>query len=178
MPESKLLYLLRHAKSSWDDPAMDDHDRPLAARGRKAAAIMRAHLIAERIEPELVLCSSARRTIDTLEGVAPTGEHLIEPGLYGAGVWALIERLHAVPDTIGSVMLIGHNPAMQSLVLRLAGSDRRTPEDSPLAEVEHKFPTAALATISLAGSWRDLSPGTGELVAFVRPKALRNGAVY
>src|SRR5437868_2506052 len=83
MSASKHLFVLRHAKSSWDDPGLDDHERPLAPRGRRAAEAMAAHMSAHGVEPELV-CSSSRRTRETLAGVAVGGEHVIERELYGA----------------------------------------------------------------------------------------------
>jgi phosphohistidine phosphatase len=175
MPAPKHLYVLRHAKSSWDDPGMDDHDRPLAPRGRKATELIGAYLRAHEIRPELVLCSTSRRTRETLEGVAPAGDALIEPELYTAGATAIIERLQRVSEATGSVMVIGHNPAMQGLVLKLAAGGVRAPEDSPLAEVQSKFPTGGLATLEFDGAWEALRPGIAELRAFVRPKALRNG---
>jgi phosphohistidine phosphatase len=176
MPDPKTLYFLRHAKSSWEDPGLDDHDRPLAPRGRKAAEVIGAHLRVQRIQPELVLVSSSRRTRETLDGVAPAGDALIEPELYGAGPREILARLQRLPDGTGSVMVIGHNPAMQTIVLRLAGGAGRSPEGTALADVERKFPTGALATLTFRGAWRDLEPGAAELVAFVRPKALRNSA--
>jgi len=84
MPTSKRLFVLRHAKSSWDDPGLADHDRPLAPRGRRATQAIAAHLDAAGIAPDLVLCSSARRARETLDGVAVGGEHVIESGLYDA----------------------------------------------------------------------------------------------
>jgi hypothetical protein len=84
MTETKQLLLLRHAKSSWDDPSLADADRPLAPRGRKAAKRIRAYVRRERIAVGLVLCSSARRAHETLELVAPPGEIVIEPELYRA----------------------------------------------------------------------------------------------
>ena len=84
MTEARQLLLLRHAKSSWDDPSLADEHRPLAPRGRKAAKRLRAHMRRERIPVGLVLCSSAKRAHETLDLVAPPGEILIEPELYGA----------------------------------------------------------------------------------------------
>jgi len=156
---------------------MNDHDRPLAPRGVKAAEMMHDHLVAAGIQPELVLCSSSRRTRETLAGVAPSGEVLVEPALYDASVGTILARLHELPDTTSSVMVIGHQPEMQALTLQLDGSARHADDDSPRAEVERKFPTGALATIEFDGPWRELAPGTATLTAFVRPKALRNGAV-
>ena len=165
---TKHLFVLRHAKSSWDDPGLDDHDRPLAPRGRKAAAVMADYLRANSIHPALVLCSGARRTVETLAGIDVGGEHSIEAELYGASTSGLIERLQRVPEDVESVMLIGHNPAMQTLVLRLAAGD----DASDLTEVQHKFPTAALATLTFEGAWSELGPGRARLASFVRPKQL------
>ena len=94
--ETKRLLLLRHAKSSWDDPSLADHDRPLAPRGRKAAKRIGAHLRRENSSVALVLCSSATRARETLDLVAPPGEIRFEPELYGATAAELIERLRRV----------------------------------------------------------------------------------
>jgi phosphohistidine phosphatase len=160
MVGAKHLLLLRHAKSSWDDPALADHDRPLAARGRKASKLIGAHLRREQIEISLVLCSSARRARETLELVAPSGEVRI----YGASADELLERLHRVPDEVEAVMLIGHNPAFQDLAVALVGAG------SELAS--RKFPTGALATLMFTGPWRALEHGHAELAAFVTPREL------
>ena len=171
MPSSKRLFILRHAKSSWDDPGLADHERPLAPRGRRAVEAIAAHVNAAGIAPDLVLCSSARRTRETLEGVAVGGEHVIEPELYDANCQEVLERLHRVPEEVGSVMVVGHNPTLQALVLRLAGGDGAS-DGSGLAEVRRKFPTGALATLTFDGAWTELSPRSARLAAFVRPKSL------
>ncbi len=163
---TKRLFVLRHAKSSWDDPGQDDHERPLAPRGRRAVQVLRQHIQAHEIAPALVLCSTARRTRETLEGIQPGGERRVEPELYGAGPGALIERLRQVPEDFGSVMLIGHNPAIQVLVLRLALPG------GALEEVKRKFPTGGLATLELECAWSELGPGQARLTDFVRPKQL------
>jgi phosphohistidine phosphatase len=152
------LYLLRHAKSSWSDPELADHDRPLAPRGRRAAKAIGRYLREQRIEPALVLCSSATRARETLERVG-LPDALVEPELYGAGASVLLARLRQVPEDPPSVMLIGHNPGMEDLVRLLAG------------EAPDKFPTAALATLAIS-NWASLDRGTAELVDFVRPKDL------
>ena len=174
MPTTRQLFVLRHAKSSWDDPGLDDHERPLAPRGREAVALLANHIRENHIRPAQVLCSSARRTKETLEAVAPEGERLIEPELYGATDAGILERLKQVPDEIDSVMVIGHNPAMQALVLRLAGQDSGQPsEPNPdLEAVKNKFPTGALATLSFEGAWSELEPGRATLTALVRPREL------
>jgi phosphohistidine phosphatase len=170
----KRLYLLRHAKSSWDDPTLADHDRPLAPRGRRAAKVMAEHLRREGIAPELVLCSPSRRTRQTLKRLAPglgkNADVLIEPELYAASAAALLEVLHEVSDELESVMLIGHNPGIQDLALSLAGTGSEIPR------LRGKFPTAALATLELSGTWRELAPGSAELVSFVKPKELSRRA--
>jgi phosphohistidine phosphatase len=164
------LYLLRHAKSSWDDPTLADHDRPLAARGRRAAKVMAEHVRREGIAPELVLCSSSRRTRQTLTLIAPSlGESTraeIKPELYAASAGDLLEALREMPDEVASAMLIGHNPGIQDLTLGLAGDGPET------ARVRRKFPTAALATLEFRASWRELAPAGAGLVSFVKPKEL------
>jgi phosphohistidine phosphatase len=165
----KRLFLLRHAKSSWDDPGLDDRDRPLAPRGRRASELIAGHLRREGIAPSLVLCSSARRTRQTLERVIPAldaSDVSIEDGLYGASSGGLLERLREVPEDLESVMLVGRQPAIQELALDLAG------DGAELARVRAKFPTAALATLLFAGEWSELAPGSAELVAYVKPKEL------
>ena len=168
------LWLLRHAKSSWDDPEMEDVDRPLAPRGKRAADRIRDYLDAEKIRPELVLCSSALRTRETLGRVLPgLGHELIvriEPSVYSFEADQLLELLREVPADVGSVMLIGHNPAMQELASVLAAEGDR------LDDLRKGFPTAALAELDLPiGSWDELRPGSGRLERFVVPRALDPG---
>jgi len=164
------LYLLRHGKSSWDDPGLADRDRPLAPRGERAMAAISEHLRGEGIAPELVLCSPARRTRETLarvEAVLGQGvEVRIEDEIYGASETGLLELLRRLDAANRSVMLIGHNPSIHRLALTLAGSGAR------LGDVGRKFPTAALATLEIDSEWRDLEPGGAVLSAFVRPKEL------
>ena len=165
----KTLYLLRHAKSSWDDAALADRDRPLAPRGRKAARLIAEHLRRDGIVPALVLCSAARRTRETLEAIEPAlggADIEVERDLYGASAGELLERLHAVSEGVESVMLIGHNPSIQSLALNLAG----TGDD--LDAIAQKYPTGALATLTFEVSWRELERDGAELAGFVRPRDL------
>jgi phosphohistidine phosphatase len=121
----KTLYLLRHAKSSWDDPALSDHDRPLSSRGRRASGVIADYLRREAIAPDLVLCSSSTRTRETLErisaGIKAKIAVEIEDGLYAASSSDLLAMLNAVEPRVDSVLLIGHNPAIQELALALAG---------------------------------------------------------
>jgi phosphohistidine phosphatase len=166
-------YLLRHAKSSWSDPELDDHDRPLARRGVKATNVLRKHMRREGIAPQLVVCSSAVRAMQTLEGVreafAPETRVEIEDGLYAAGADRLLARLREVPDDLDSVMVIAHNPGMEDLALALAGSG----DDADLERMRTKYPTGGLATLGFDGSWRELGSGRARLNAFVMPRELK-----
>ncbi len=138
-----LLHVLRHAKSSWEEPGLEDHDRPLAPRGRKAAAAVSRYLKEATISPSLVLCSSAKRALQTYEGVRPSGELLVETGLYAATAGEVIERLRDVPESTDSTMVIGHNPTMQLLVVWLAsgalapGGHRHSGARAGAREVPH-----------------------------------------
>ncbi|HUZ29139.1 MAG TPA: histidine phosphatase family protein [Solirubrobacteraceae bacterium] len=169
MPPNRVLYLLRHAKSSWDDPGIEDHERPLAPRGRRAARVLADHVHSAGIMPELVLCSSARRTRETLEGVDPPGQWQIESELYAASPGTVLARLQSLPDDVRSAMVVGHNPTMQVLVLRLAAA---AASEADLEEVQRKFPTGALATLTFEGGWSELAPGRARLASYVRPRQL------
>jgi phosphohistidine phosphatase len=171
MPSNKRLFVLRHAKSSWDDPGLDDHERPLAPRGRRAVELIAAYLSARHIHPDLVLCSSSRRTRETLDGIAVGGEHLIERTLYAAGTEEIIDRLRQLPESVSSAMLIGHNPSAQMLVLRLTNHDADGNADPERDEVKRKFPTGALATLAFDCDWSELAPGCARLEEFISPKA-------
>jgi phosphohistidine phosphatase len=168
----KRLYLLRHAKSSWDDPELEDHDRPLAPRGRKAAKLIAEYVKDKRFEPSIVLCSSAVRARETLEFVAPflpeETSVEIEPGIYHAGTRELIARLRRVPPDAESVLLIGHNPAMQDLALAIANASER------LDRIRRKFPTAALVALDArVEDWKHLKEGVAVVTDFVTPKGLK-----
>ena len=164
------LYLLRHAKSSWDDPTLSDHERPLAPRGRRDAKRIAKHLLQLGFESELVLCSPAARTRETLELVrraCGASTVMLEEELYAASCDELLVRIRLVPDAVTSVMLIGHNPSLQQLALALASAG------DELERLEAKFPTGALATLALAKTWSRLAPGDAVLADYVVPKQLR-----
>lgn len=167
------LYLLRHAKSSWDDPTQADHDRPLSGRGRAAVKLMARHLERTAVRPVLVLCSSARRARQTLEAIRPAlgdgAEVIVEDGLYGAEVSELVERLRRAPDGVPSIMIVAHNPGLQELAIHLAGDG----DDAALRQLRTKYPTGALATLDLGErAWESLAPGQAYLVSLVTPKEL------
>jgi len=165
-----ILHILRHAKSSWDEPAPDDRLRPLASRGIRNAQRMAGHLEQAGVRPGLVLCSSALRTRQTLELVRPAlGDPgtLIEDGLYAASAGELLDRLRRLPAAVGSAMLIGHNPGLQELVLLRAMA---SPE---LGVIEVKFPTCALASLdSGAVGWAELDTESARLTGYTTARSL------
>jgi phosphohistidine phosphatase len=165
----KTLHLLRHAKSSWDDPMLDDHDRPLAPRGRRAADLVAAHMYGRRIGVDLVLCSSAVRARQTLELVLPVLEAPLNihigRALYGVGAAELLRLLRALDENASSVLVVGHNPTLEELTVQLAGDG----EPQALQELGRKFPTGALATLTTSGTWSELAPGAAYLESFVLP---------
>jgi phosphohistidine phosphatase len=167
------LLLLRHAKSSWDDLSLDDHDRPLAARGRRAAARLAEYFRAERIRPALVLCSSARRARDTLDPIVatigPAADVRVEERLYAASAAELLERLREVGPTVGPVLMVAHNPGLQDMAVRLAGDG----DADALAQLRAKFPTGALASLDTGTTtWAQLAWGGASLTRLVMPRSL------
>jgi len=168
------LLLLRHAKSSWDDPGLGDHDRPLAARGRRAATAVGRHMAAHGLVPERVLCSGARRARDTLALVLPAMADSPEPRtrdvIYAGDAWAILDLIRGEGGAASPLLVVGHNPALQELALGLIVPEAAKPADDDLAA---KFPTGALAVIDFAiAAWGALDWGTGRLAAFVRPRDL------
>ena len=167
------LFVLRHAKSSWNNAHLADHDRPLAPRGVRAAEALATHVATIDPPPALVLCSTARRAQDTLEPVRaqlPDGTAvLIEDELYGAAAPDLLDRLREVSEETPSVMLVGHNPGLEDLVKGLG----RDGDPTLMARVHSKFPTGALATVAFPGPWKSLGWGAATLEAFVVPADLQ-----
>jgi phosphohistidine phosphatase len=169
----KTVYLLRHAKSSWDDPNLDDFERPLAPRGRKAAPRMGRYLSEEELIPKIVLCSGARRARETWELVQGAMEAEIPvrflPEIYHGSSGTLKDLVHHLPEELDSVLLIGHNPTFQHLALSLAGSG----DQGSLSQLQRKYPTGALAVLVFQGEkWSVVREGAGHLRRFVRPKSL------
>lgn len=171
------LSLLRHAKSSWKNPALPDRERPLNARGMADAPAMGRAMSQRGIDPELVLCSSAQRTVDTLALVLP--ELKIEPdvvyddALYHASPDDMLDMLRNIQPGARSVLLVGHNPEIQALALGLIGAGPKELRDR-LAE---KFPTAGLVVINFtAGLWSSVDAGSGSLSLFLAPREMRGDA--
>lgn len=166
------LSLLRHGKSSWDDPDLDDFDRPLAKRGAKAAAAMGRYLARENLKPDLVLCSSAVRARATLALVLPelglpAPEVVYDDALYLATPAVLLGRLRKLDGAVKHVLLVGHNPGLHALALELTGDGNRR----NISALATKFPTAGLAVIGIPGGrWDALRPASGRLERFVTPR--------
>jgi len=171
--EMRKLFLLRHAKSSWDSPATEDFDRPLNGRGRKDAKHMGRYMEEQGIRPGIALVSAAARTLATWELLEPHLEGVpvtIEAELYEASKARLLTRLRGLDDHIESVLMIGHNPGIGRLAEVLVDHHG---DPAQLAALADKFPTGALAAIDLdIGHWGEVEAGRGRLAAFVRPKDL------
>jgi phosphohistidine phosphatase len=161
----KTLLLLRHAKSSWKDPALDDHDRPLNKRGKREAPRMGQLLKEENLVPDLILCSSAKRARRTAECVAQhsgyRSDTRVTSGLYQAQSDAIRRIIQTVSSNVDRLLVVGHNPELEEFLEPLVG--RYTP-----------LSAAALARIDLEiDAWSDLQPGTkGRLVAVWQPREL------
>ncbi len=159
------LLVLRHAKSSWNDPALDDHERPLNKRGRRDGPRMGELVREYGLIPDIVIASDAVRAQLTAETVADAaryaGEILLDRHLYMAGPADIVSRLRTVRENAETVMIVGHNPGLEELVEQLTGQ-------------RQDLPTAALAQIVLPiDQWRDLTLSTrGTLVGLWRPKEL------
>ncbi|WKX69941.1 histidine phosphatase family protein [Streptomyces sp. XD-27] len=164
------LVLLRHAKSAWPD-GVADRDRPLAPRGRRDAPAAGRWLRDAGRVPDLAICSTARRARETwelaaaaLSTAAPPVSY--EPRLYATTAPALIDVVRETPAALGTLLLIGHNPGMQELTLRLA----RDAVGDALERAAAKFPTAAVAVLTWHGTWSELAPGAARLVRFAVPR--------
>jgi phosphohistidine phosphatase len=165
--------LLRHAKSDWDDPHLDDFDRPLSKRGQRAGERMRRYFADTEIRPDLVLCSTARRTRATWDLIAPA----IHPpptfkplqGLYLAPASRILTVLRRLPEDCRAVMVIGHNPGIGRVATLLAREGRS------LGRMRQKYPTGALAVLTIeVETWRDIRAGRGRLLSFTAPADLED----
>jgi len=172
----KRLLLLRHAKAVTNG-AGGDHARPLAPRGRSAAPLVGRAMRAAGYIPDLVLCSGARRTAETWELVAPElrakpkGE--ITEALYLAPWNAILKRIREVPDSVGTVLVVGHNPGLEDCARALLKPAAEGPERKRREALAEKFSTGALAVLDCGiDSWAALAPRTATLAAFLKPRDL------
>jgi phosphohistidine phosphatase len=168
----KTLYLLRHAKSSWDAKGLDDIERELADRGRKAAAKIGAYMLKHEMLPDVILCSPATRASQTCAIVAQAlgieDRVRVEPSLYPGSAESIIDALRALRDDTGSALVIGHNPSMEDAATALGGDGKK----KALKRIAKKYPTAGLAVIAFLDDWERVAAGAGYLRAFIRPRDL------
>ena len=167
------VILFRHAKSSWADPDMEDHDRPLNERGRMAAALMGAWLAEKGLRPDLALLSSSARTQETwararvaFEAPPPAD---VDPKLYHADPATMLARVQAAPETATTLLLVGHQPGIGSFCRRLAAADA----PAHCRRAFEKFPTAAVAVLDFdADAWPEIGFGLGRFHIFAAPRDL------
>ena len=162
----RILYLLRHAKSSWNDASLRDFDRPLKKRGREAAEQIGRRLAAEKVSNPAVICSPAVRTRQTAEIFLKSAKLLVEPRfderIYEASLRELVQVVSEIPDDKEVAIMIGHNPGFEELLAFLSGEHRR-------------MPTCALAKIKFGDvSWKDVKAGEGSIELFIAPKELED----
>jgi phosphohistidine phosphatase len=159
----KTLFLIRHAKSSWDDTALPDKDRPLGDRGRRDAPKMGKQLAKRDVKPDLILSSPARRALTTAEIIAKKLNYkrkdiVVDDRLYAAAVHGLLNVIHGLGDKLERVVLFGHNPELAELAHRLSG------------EITH-MPTCAVAEFTFnAKSWSKIGKANLEKVTLDYPK--------
>ncbi|VAW98983.1 Phosphohistidine phosphatase SixA [hydrothermal vent metagenome] len=167
----KSLLLFRHAKSNWGHPGLRDFDRPLNQRGNLAAVCMGRWMNENHLQPQWVICSTAHRAKQTLQGLC---EHLVIPDtqikyldrLYLANVTTLLGGIVQCPRDGGAVMLIGHNPGLEDLLLYLCGPGL------PLSGKGKLMATATLAQVHLPNDWQQLAPRCGKLQRIIRPREI------
>jgi phosphohistidine phosphatase len=173
----KRLLLLRHAKTVPGGPGTDDHARKLAPRGRSDAPAIGRYMKKHRLEPDLICASTSRRTVETVELVTEALKARFETeyltALYLAEPETIIAVIQSAPAKVASLCIVGHNPGMEQAASILAREPVRAKERDYFDAIEEKFPTAALAVLDFeVKSWRDIEPGTGALIDFVRPRDL------
>lgn len=168
----KTLTLLRHAKSGWDDAIPRDFDRPLNAKGRRAAAMMGRHVRSLGLGFDHVVASPAVRVRETIDEVGTGyGEALSadwDRRLYLASAATIVEVVQDAPADAARLLIVGHNPGIEDLVEMLVGAG----DDALRAAARQKFPTATIAEMTIDGDWTDLGAGGATLTRFVRPRDL------
>jgi phosphohistidine phosphatase len=167
----KTLTLLRHAKSSWIDAAARDFDRPLNARGHRAARAIGREMRAQHLAFDRVLASPAARVVETLSDLGDGYGHAFAPEydrrVYLASAECLLELIHRTDDDKADLLIVGHNPGLERLAVLLsrAGALR--------SEIELKYPTAALTQITFqVDRWSEVAEGLGTITRFTRPRDL------
>jgi phosphohistidine phosphatase len=165
------LTLFRHAKSSWDHAALTDFDRPLNERGERDAPVMGRYLEEHGLIPDLILCSAAKRTRETLDlawadwPVRPQTEY--SEALYLATQDTMLGILRNVEGNPAHVLMIGHNPGIHAFAMTMAG----TGEAEARIALSSRYPTAAIASINFDNeAWTDVQTGGGNLTLFITPE--------
>ena len=176
MSPTRRLLLLRHAKAEPGEPEQDDHERALAARGRRDAERMGEAMSERGLAPEQVLCSSAQRTRETLDRILPylpSGLTLtLDQRLYLASAEEILARVALVDARVRCLLVVGHNPGIAALAEWLAGKRA----SAAAARLRRKFPTGALAEIVVdSARWRDLAPAGATLASFLTPRDCGDG---
>ncbi|MQT11542.1 SixA phosphatase family protein [Segnochrobactrum spirostomi] len=169
------LLLLRHAKSSWDAPQLADFDRPLNSRGRRSAPLMGRHIAAHALVPDRIVCSTARRTRETLAGLLPylatEMDIRMTRDLYDSSASDYLDVIRAFGGSARTLLVIGHNPALQETAIDLVGTGNPTIVD----QITSEFPTAALAIIDFPEKkWSEIHPKGGRIVSFFQPRELES----
>jgi len=164
------LYLMRHAKAADDLSAPTDHERPLAPRGRRAAGLVGEHMAKRKAPLDAALCSTATRATDTarlaLDEWSPRTPLTRERGLYLCGWDGLLDRLRGVPDSVGALLLVAHNPDIHELAAFL--TDER---DTDKADAfVNAYPTGALTEFDIDRPWREIGAESGRLGEYVAPR--------
>jgi phosphohistidine phosphatase len=175
---TRRLILLRHAKSAWPDDVAD-HERPLAPRGRRDAPAAGKWLRKSEHVPDRVLCSTARRARETWQlAEEKLGAHpqtTFEDRVYGAASTQLLDLARQISADVRTLLIVGHDPAMQELTLELASEETGHAGAEALGRVRAKYPTAAIAVLSFSGGWAELGPGQARLADFVAPEDFHAG---
>ena len=162
----KKLYLLRHAKSDWQANYASDFDRPLNKRGFHAAKMMGRYFDEHQIDPDLIFCSAAKRTLSTLDtlkqAVALSGQIEIMQNLYLCGLTSILDEIASIDENVESLLIIAHSPDLHNLAQSLTHDDK----------LSEKYPTAGFCEIDITTSWDKISDEQHKLVHFIKPKSL------
>ena len=165
--QHRTLVLMRHAKSAYPED-VDDHDRPLASRGMREAGLAGNWLRANLPTFDSVLCSTATRARKTLAATGIDAPVRYVGRLYGATPGTVLEEINKVPDDVGTLLIVGHEPTTSNVAIILAGADGT--DFAAVQRISQKFPTSAIAVLRLDGGWDQVGPGGAALVGFHVPR--------
>ncbi|OBF57976.1 hypothetical protein A5787_24325 [Mycobacterium sp. 852002-50816_SCH5313054-b] len=166
MNDRHTLLLMRHAKSDYPS-GVADHDRPLAPRGIREAGLAGDWLRANMPPVDAVLCSTATRARQTLQNTRVTAPARYSEWLYGAAPGTVIEEVNATAEDVGTLLVVGHEPTTSALALLLADGGT---DDAVVERISTKFPTSAIAVLTVPCPWAELEPGRAALTGFEVPR--------